>query len=256
MGMMENCILCGEEAILRCDGCATGGTMAYFCSKEHQKMHQGEDGKCFGFSIESSATLGRYLRANQAFEAGQLIFQENAQAIGPDAVSTLQCIMCCSKIMDESSENCPECGYSICNEICLPNANSHIGSEECQVLKALKNHEYIKEAQDESSTFLLDNRVYEPVLPLRLLLDKRKTPSAFSFLLTLMDHEQDRKNDENGEYWEHSCETVINPLLYAFNEVNLEQTSFEEVAKIVGITEVNNCEIFNQDGLSGIRGLF
>jgi len=57
--MMENCILCGEEAILRCDGCATGGTMAYFCSKEHQKMHQGEDGKCFGFSIESSATLGR-----------------------------------------------------------------------------------------------------------------------------------------------------------------------------------------------------
>ena len=53
-----------------------------------------------------------------------------------------------------------------------------------------------------------------------------------------------------------SCETVINPLLYAFNEVNLEQTSFEEVAKIVGITEVNNCEIFNQDGLSGIRGLF
>ena len=110
----------------------------------------------------------------------------------------------------------------------------------------------------ESSTFLLDNRVYEPVLPLRLLLDKRycyiffilfllpkcfksilfinkpilqggsvsffmhhtlgtpfyvvigfvicsyrKTPSAFSFLLTLMDHEQDRKNDENGEYWDH-----------------------------------------------------
>ena len=36
----------------------------------------------------------------------------------------------------------------------------------------------------------------------------------------------------------------------------MEQTSFEEVAKIVGITEVNNCEIFNQDGLSGIRGLF
>merc|ERR1719483_367214 len=71
-----------------------------------------------------------------------------------------------------------------------------------------------------------------------------------------MDHEQDRKNDENGEYWDHSCETVINPLLYAFNEVNLEQTSFDEVAKIVGITEVNNCEIFNQDGLSGIRGLF
>merc|ERR1719483_107549 len=71
-----------------------------------------------------------------------------------------------------------------------------------------------------------------------------------------MDHEQDRKNDENGEYWDHSCETVINPLLYAFNEVSLEQTSFDEVAKIVGITEVNNCEIFNQDGLSGIRGLF
>ena len=52
------------------------------------------------------------------------------------------------QIMDESSENCPECGYSICNEICLPNANLHIGSEECQVLKALKNHEHIKEAQD------------------------------------------------------------------------------------------------------------
>ena len=41
----------------------------------------------------------------------------------------------------------------------------------------------------------------------------------------------------------------------AFNAANLK-TDFDEVAKIVGITEVNNCEIYNPDGLTGIRGVF
>ena len=37
--------------------------------------------------------------------------------------------------------------------------------------------------------------------------------------------------------------------------INLE-TNFDEVAQIIGIAEVNNCEIYNPDGLTGIRGLF
>ena len=53
----------------------------------------------------------------------------------------------------------------------------------------------------------------------------------------------------------YSCKTVVNPLVQAFKEANLE-TSFDEVAKVIGIAEVNNCEIYNPDGLTGIRGLF
>ena len=56
-------------------------------------------------------------------------------------------------------------------------------------------------------------------------------------------------------FFSYSCKTVVNPLVQAFKEVNLE-TNFDEVAQIIGIAEVNNCEIYNPDGLTGIRGLF
>ena len=52
-----------------------------------------------------------------------------------------------------------------------------------------------------------------------------------------------------------SKETVMQPLLEALNQTGFE-TTFEEVAQTVGITEVNNCEIYNSDGLTGLRGLF
>ena len=52
-----------------------------------------------------------------------------------------------------------------------------------------------------------------------------------------------------------SCDTVIQPLTDAFKECNFD-TNFEEVSRVVGITEVNNCEIYNSDGITGIRGVF
>ena len=70
-----------------------------------------------------------------------------------------------------------------------------------------------------------------------------------------MDHEQDRQKDDNGLYWKHSTDTVMQPLLDALNQAGYTST-LDEVAQIVGITEVNNCEIYNPDGLTGIRGLF
>ena len=70
-----------------------------------------------------------------------------------------------------------------------------------------------------------------------------------------MDHEQDRQKDDNGLYWKHSTDTVMQPLLDALNQAGYT-TTLDEVAQIVGITEVNNCEIYNPDGLTGIRGLF
>ena len=53
----------------------------------------------------------------------------------------------------------------------------------------------------------------------------------------------------------YSCETVINPLLKAFQACNYD-TNFTEVAKVVGIVEINNYEIYNEDGITGFRGLF
>jgi hypothetical protein len=55
-----------------------------------------------------------------------------------------------------------------------------------------------------------------------------------------------------------SCESVINPILAAFRSTGVKtDVTFSEVAKMVGIAEVNNYEIFNGgDGLSGFRGLY
>ena len=48
---------------------------------------------------------------------------------------------------------------------------------------------------------------------------------------------------------------MINPLLKAFQDCEYE-TDFEEVARMVGIMEINNYEIYNEDGVTGVRGLF
>ena len=48
---------------------------------------------------------------------------------------------------------------------------------------------------------------------------------------------------------------MINPLLKAFQDCEYE-TDFKEVARMVGIMEINNYEIYNEDGVTGVRGLF
>ena len=40
----------------------------------------------------------RYLVAERDFDEGELIFQENAMAVGPNPESTLQCLICSTKV--------------------------------------------------------------------------------------------------------------------------------------------------------------
>ena len=117
------------------------------------------------------------------------------------------------------------CGYALC-ENCLHNENRLIhDSKECSILKALsKGHSVnLIEASEENGQ--LPNCVYEPIAPIRLLMKKwwvyllhpletnsipkngkfffRNDEKAFEYVTTLMDHDLDRKQDNNGEYWKH-----------------------------------------------------
>ena len=51
-----------------------------------------------------------------------------------------------------------------------------------------------------------------------------------------------------------SCETIINPILKAFQTLHYD-TNFAEVAQAVGVIEVNTYEIYNEDGHTGMQGL-
>ena len=48
--------------------------------------------------MKKNHLLWRYLVAERDFEEGELIFQENALAVGPNPESTLQCILCSKKV--------------------------------------------------------------------------------------------------------------------------------------------------------------
>ena len=104
--------------------------------------------------------------AERDFDEGDLIFEENALAVGPNPESTLQCILCSKKLATEEKSYCPVCGYAKCQD-CL----GHPDLEECKVLSALDHQESIKKAP-EATTRQLPNSIYEPILPLRLLLTK------------------------------------------------------------------------------------
>ena len=72
------------------------------------------------------------------------------------------------QLLDAAEEKsyCPVCGYAKCQD-CL----GHPDLEECKVLSALDHQESIKKAP-EATTRQLPNSIYEPILPLRLLLTK------------------------------------------------------------------------------------
>ena len=76
-----------------------------------------DDAYSSAFGIQSSALIGRfvtktpffhafierkilnrYLVAERDFDEGDLIFEENALAVGPNPETTLQCILCSKKV--------------------------------------------------------------------------------------------------------------------------------------------------------------
>ena len=129
---------------------------------------------------------------------------------------------------------------------------------ECDLLAGLHNDiplAEIKANLTETTKIMLPNVMYEPVVTIRLLLLRNTEPNKYLIAQTLMDHNEERKTVSN-EYWEHSMETVINPILQSFMSKSLViDISFEEVSKFVGICEVNNYEIYNIDNKTGYRAV-
>ena len=106
---------------------------------------------------------------------------------------------------------------------------------ECDLLAGLHNEiplEEIKSNLAETTKVMLPNVMYEPVLAIRLLLLRNTEPNRYLIAQTLMDHNEERRNTST-EYWDHSVETVINPIVQSFMSKSLViDISFEEVSKM------------------------
>ena len=100
----------------------------WYCSEEHLLLHRksnvDKEAQCYPIKVLTNETVGRYenhnrniiskyqctalilqdtllsryIVATRDIRAGEIIFEESPLAVGPNAVSTPQCIMCHSKV--------------------------------------------------------------------------------------------------------------------------------------------------------------
>ena len=64
-----------------------------FCSDQHRALHE-DGGQCLPFLVTSRAGVGRCVMAARDIAPGQLIFREEAVAIGPNHDTPPLCLSC------------------------------------------------------------------------------------------------------------------------------------------------------------------
>ena len=74
-----------------------------FCSSEHGALHE-DQGQCLPYSVTSLAGVGRCLVAARDITAGELIFREEALAIGPNHDTPPLCLSCLKVVNPAPSE--------------------------------------------------------------------------------------------------------------------------------------------------------
>lgn len=156
----------------------------------------------------------RYLVAARDFSEGEIIFEDQPLASGPNQETLPICLTCDAPVRGcetagfnvpfyapsfksaftlfqvDLSYFCPGCRYPFCDSSCA----SHPGhAAECAVL-------------GRDTTPFSPSYSYHAVVPLRLLLSKAASPRRHSMTSRLMDH---RKSREGGVYWNESQITVV-----------------------------------------------
>ncbi|XP_023348143.1 protein msta isoform X2 [Eurytemora carolleeae] len=190
------------------------------------------------YNIGKSETVGRFMVAARDISPGEVIFTDQPAVIGPDNSALPMCLVCWRKIM--SYYTCPGCGWPLCGEKCR-DTKSH--QRECSFFQE-------RGKKVEISGFGKPNRIYDAVLPLRILLLKLSDPRVYRLVCLLMDHHEDQSNSQKKRF------QVISDLIrnsWGFNR----DFSNSEVKHVLGILSVNSFVVHDgaEDGMDLI-GLY
>jgi len=213
---VQACFLCGKSSSSYCQSCGKAG----FCSTQHEKLHR-PDNFCFPFKVEFKKNKGRVLVATREIQPLELIMWDEAAVAGPRMGGHPVCLNCLKPAKKESV--CSKCAWPVCNDDC-ENGNNH--RIECEILSK-STMKFTFENID------VVNEIYRCIAPLRLLLIKEKSPETWERLSYLMDHNIERKQDE--EMWS-LYQNNVNRVLKSCNN-NFDN---EEIDRCVGLLWTNS----------------
>jgi len=190
------------------------------------------------YDIGKSDTVGRYMVARRNIKPGEVVFTDQPAVIGPDNAAVPMCLVCWRKV--SGNYKCRMCGWPLCGDACRE-TKSH--GKECVIFQE-------RESKIEVTSFGKPNRIYDAILPLRVLLLKLTNKKVYRLVCLLMDHK------ENQSPAQQRRQTQIAELIritWGFGK----DFSVNEVKHVLGILSVNSFVVHDgaEDGMDLI-GLY
>eukprot|EP00096_Caligus_rogercresseyi_P012657 TRINITY_DN5373_c0_g1_i1.p1 TRINITY_DN5373_c0_g1~~TRINITY_DN5373_c0_g1_i1.p1 ORF type:complete len:578 (-),score=111.95 TRINITY_DN5373_c0_g1_i1:77-1810(-) len=227
---VEGCYICASQDVQSV--CQSDPSVKY-CSDEHKALHEDENGDSYPFSIHFNEEVGRYMVASRDIQPGEIIFQEEPLAYGPNHSSLPTCMECMRRV--EEPFLCLRCNLPLCDEMC---GFGEEHAKECSVFSKIKPKLSVKSMNARDP-------IYWSITTVRALTLKKTDPERYSIIKRMMDHNPE--HEKAGDYWEEYKKHVVQFLLDNCPSLG---SSAEEILHIIGVLDVNSVKIHgpNTDG--------
>lgn len=190
------------------------------------------------YNIGKSPVIGRFMEARRDIHPGEVIFTDQPAVIGPDNSALPMCTVCWRKLSGHYS--CSKCGWPLCGDRCRDTKEHY---KECILFQERGTRVTV-------GGFGKPNRMYDAVLPFRLLLLKLWDKKVYRLVCLLMDH---KENQSPNQQRKHAQVTDLIRNTWGFSK----DFSVNEVRHVLGILSVNSFVVHDglEDGMDLI-GLY
>jgi len=190
------------------------------------------------YDIGKSDTIGRYMVARRNILPGEVVFTDQPAVIGPDNAAIPMCLVCWRKV--SGNYKCRMCGWPLCGDACRE-TKAH--GRECVIFQE-------RESKIEVTSFGKPNRIYDAILPLRVLLLKLTNKKVYRLVCLLMDH---KENQSPAQQRRQAQIAELIRITWGFGK----DFSVNEVKHVLGILSVNSFVVHDgaEDGMDLI-GLY
>ncbi|XP_015114975.1 SET domain-containing protein SmydA-8 [Diachasma alloeum] len=218
------CEVCASPANLRCTGCKT----SFYCTPEHQKRDWSHHkSSCRSWSIQDSPTLGRHLVSTRDLDKDDVIISEAPIAFGPGLHSDQRVCVGCGD--PRVAVRCPGCAWFACRLSCEGLLDDNRHGVECKLLAKAR----------------IIPRC-DILLPLRMVILKKRSPKRWEALSALQSHEESRGPGTEAHEEAEAVFQQLEPILQAFS------MGRDVISKVCGLIDVNGLETNPPEGSVGI----
>ena len=109
------------------------------------------------YHIGKSDRVGRYMVARRDIKPGEVVFTDQPAVVGPDNAALPMCLVCYKKL--SGAYRCSRCHWPLCGDTCR---DSKEHARECILFQE-------RESKVNIGGFGKPNRIYDAILPLRIL---------------------------------------------------------------------------------------